>query len=81
MITDALGPRGMTLNNRRVVVGPRGGRVAMPVTCLTCVSLRSCNPAPCTEMWGCESWVDIDGHRVALDIIEAEPEVIQGELW
>jgi hypothetical protein len=32
-------------------------------------------------MWGCESWVDIDGHRVALDIIEAEPEVIQGELW
>lgn len=54
----------MSINNRRLVVGPRGGQVVMAVTCLTCISLRSCNPAPCTEPWGCESWTDMDKHRV-----------------
>ena len=56
----------MTINNRRLAIGPRGGQVEMTVTCLTCISVRSCNPAPCTEPWGCEGWVDIDRRRVVI---------------
>ena len=68
----------MKLNNRRLVVGPRGGRVVLPVTCATCVAVGYCKPAPCTAPWGCDSWVDLEGHRV---VIEAPAEVEQGELF
>jgi hypothetical protein len=71
----------MDAKNRRLVVGPRGGEVIMAVTCLTCVSLRSCNPAPCTEPWGCESWVDMDRHRVVLEVADVPRETGQIELF
>ena len=70
-----------TLRNRRVVVGPRGGRVVLPTPCLSCVSWRSCGYGGATAFLGCDSWVDLEGHRVALDVDEPVPEVAQGELW
>lgn len=57
----------------RPTVGPRGGRAVMATPCAECVSWRSCRPAPITEPWGCESWVDQDGRRALPDLLEPEP--------
>lgn len=61
-----------TLRNRRLVVGPRGGRVVLPTPCLACVSWRSCGYSGATAFLGCDSY------RV---VIEAPAEVEQGELF
>ena len=56
----------------RPTVGPRGGRAVQATPCAECVSWRSCRPAPITEPFGCESWVDQSGQRALPDQLEAE---------
>ena len=57
----------------RPTVGPRGGRAVMATPCAECVSWRSCRPAPISEPFGCESWVDDQGRRALPDLLEPEP--------
>jgi hypothetical protein len=62
MMTDAL--------------GPRGGKVRIDVQCSTCIAyLDPCTPGACNLRWGCSDWVDINGNRAIIPMIEAEPDI------
>ena len=58
----------------RTLRGPRGGRQIAPTPCVECVGFASCRPGSCSAPYGCESWVDEDGHRV-----EPDPRIDYGE--
>ena len=64
------------LNNRQVVVGPRGGRQELQTPCSTCVAYPLQTKGRCYvsgrfAALGCEDWVDAAGRRVARGVADA----------